>query len=59
MMKYPGNPNPILLFAESRRRFFGTIGDSVVEFPSDAEGRISSLVIHSSFPDQVAVRRTP
>jgi len=59
IMKYPGNPNPILLFAESRTRFFGTIGDSVVEFPSNAEGRITSLVIHSSFPDQVAVRRTP
>ena len=47
MMNYPGNPFTIPMFAESRTRVFMTIGDGVLEFPTNAEGRIATLVIHS------------
>jgi hypothetical protein len=59
MMNYPGNPITMSMFAESRTRFFMTTGDGAIEFSTNAEGRITTLMIHSNVPDQVAVRRTP
>ena len=61
MITFPGNPEPLPMFAEAPNRFFVTVGDSVIEFQSDADGRVTGLVNH--FPrgdlprgDQAAVR---
>jgi Domain of unknown function (DUF3471) len=59
IMYYPGNPDALTMFAETANRFFTTVRDSVVEFHRNAEESITGLVIHTSVPDQVAVRKNP
>ena len=59
MLSFPGSPDTLPMFAEAPDRFFVTVGDSVIDFQRDADGRITGLVNHSALPDQVAVRRTP
>ena len=57
---FSGNPNaPLPLFAEAPNRFFVTVGDSVIEFQSNADGRVTGLVNHSGVGDEAGVRRNP
>ena len=60
MIVFSSNPNaPLPLFAEAPNRFFGTVGDSVFEFQSNPDGRVTGLVNHSSLGAEVGVRRSP
>ena len=54
IMRFPGNPDALTMFAESETRFFFTVRDEVVEFQSDPDGSVARLVIHSAMSEQTA-----
>jgi hypothetical protein len=59
LITFPGNPEPYPMFAEAPDRFFVTVGDSVIEFQSNADGRITGLVNRFAQGQQAAVRIVP
>lgn len=57
-MQYPGNPNPLTMFAEAPDRFFFTSRDEFVEFQVGPDLSVTRLVI-SGETNRAVLRRIP
>ena len=54
VMRFPGNPDALSMFAESETRFFFTVRDEVIEFLNNPDGSVAGLLIRSAASEQMA-----